>query len=99
MEKLGTNYGGWYVPLNMNLNENSIIYSGGVGEDMSFDLLLQCKYNCDILLIDPTKKARKHFIEVKLYYSNKKLFTGGIQQDYYSCVQILQIYPDTKSAF
>ena len=35
MEKLGTNYGGWYVPINMNLNENSVVYSGGVGEDMS----------------------------------------------------------------
>ena len=21
MERLGTNYGGWYVPINMNLNE------------------------------------------------------------------------------
>jgi FkbM family methyltransferase len=89
MEKLGTNYGGWYVPTNMNLNENSVVYSGGVGEDMSFDLLLQCKYNCDVLLIDPTKRARTHFNEVKLYYSNKKLFTGGIQQDYYSCIQNL----------
>jgi FkbM family methyltransferase len=89
MEKMGTNYGGWYVPLNMDLNENSIIYSGGVGEDMSFDLLMQQKYNSTIYLIDPTKKARKHFIEVKLYYSNKKLFTGGIQQDYYSCIELL----------
>ena len=89
MEKMGTNYGGWYVPLNMDLNENSIIYSGGVGEDMSFDLLMQQKYNSTIYLIDPTKRARKHFIEVKLYYSNKKLFTGGIQQDYYSCIQSL----------
>lgn len=27
MEKLGTNYGGWYVPTNMNLKENSVVYS------------------------------------------------------------------------
>ena len=27
MEKLGTNYGGWYIPQTMNLNENSVIYS------------------------------------------------------------------------
>ncbi len=89
MEKLGTNYGGWYVPINMNLNEKSIVYSGGVGEDMSFDLLLQCKYNCHILLIDPTNKAIKHFNEVKQYYRNKQVFTGGIQNDYYSCIQWL----------
>ena len=89
MERLGTNYGGWYVPINMNLNEKSIVYSGGVGEDMSFDLLLQCKYNCHILLIDPTNKAIKHFNEVKQYYRNKQVFTGGIQNDYYSCIQWL----------
>ena len=51
----------------MKLNENSIIYSGGVGEDMSFDLLLLSKYNCNIFLIDPTTKAIKHFDEVKKY--------------------------------
>ena len=89
MEKLGTNYGGWYVPTHMNLNENSVVYSGGVGEDMSFDLLLQCKYNCNVLLIDPTSKAIKHFDEVKKYYNSKQLFTGGIQKDYYSCIQSL----------
>ncbi len=92
MERLGTNYGGWYVPINMNLNEKSIVYSGGVGEDMSFDLLLQCKYYCHILLIDPTNKAIKHFNEVKQYYRNKQVFTGDIQNDYYSCIQSL--YPN-----
>ena len=89
MEKLGTNYGGWYVTTNMNLNEKSIVYSGGVGEDMSFDLLLQCKYNCDVLLIDPTSKAIKHFDEVDKYFNSKQLFTGGIQTDYYSCIESL----------
>jgi len=89
LEKLGTGYGGWYVPENMSLNENSIIYSAGVGEDISFDLLLQCKYNCNIMLIDPTLKAIKHFDEVKQYYNSKQLFTGNIQNDYYSCIQLL----------
>ena len=26
MARLGTNYGGWYVPINLNLNEKSIVY-------------------------------------------------------------------------
>ena len=43
MERLGTKYGGWFVPVDMRLNESSIVYSGGVGEDMSFDLSLQSK--------------------------------------------------------
>ena len=87
MEKLGTEYGGWYVPTNMTLNENSIIYSGGVGEDMSFDILLTSKYNCNIFLIDPTKKALKHFDEVKLYYNKGQTFTGNIQHDYYKHIK------------
>jgi hypothetical protein len=41
MEKLGTNYGGWFIPKDCNLNENSIIYSVGVGEDISFDINIQ----------------------------------------------------------
>ena len=38
MLRLGTRYGGWIIPKNNTLNENSIVYSGGVGEDISFDL-------------------------------------------------------------
>ena len=44
--KLGTEYGGWFIPKINDLNENSIIYSGGVGEDISFDLLLNDIYRC-----------------------------------------------------
>ena len=87
MERLGTNYGGWYVPKNMELNENSIIYSGGVGEDISFDIKIQEKYKCNIFLIDPTEKALIHFNEAKEYYKNGKQFLGNIQKDYIQCIQ------------
>jgi len=90
--KLGTDYGGWILPKNCNLNENSIIYSGGVGEDISFDLLLSSKYNCNILLIDPTKKSIIHFEEVKKYFNKKNLFTGNIQTDYYKTIS--NIHPN-----
>lgn len=85
MEKLGTNYGGWIIPKECKLDENSIIYSAGVGEDISFDIKLQTKYNCNIILLDPTKRAIKHFDEIKKYYSSNKnfQFTGNIQSDYY----------------
>jgi len=62
--KLGTEYGGWIIPNYINLNENSIIYSAGVGEDISFDLLLSDKYKSNIYLIDLTQKAKKHYFEV-----------------------------------
>jgi FkbM family methyltransferase len=83
MERLGTNYGGWDIPNKAELDENSIIYSGGLGEDMSFDLKLEDKYKCNIVLIDPTKKAVKHYDEVKQYYSEEYyVFKGNIQNDY-----------------
>ena len=95
MEKLGTDYGGWYVPTNLNLDEKSIVYSGGVGEDISFDLVLSDKYKCNIFLIDPTKKSKIHFDEMKYYYDkNKWKLTGNIQKDYYSVVYPLK--PDFK---
>lgn len=66
------------------INENSIIYSAGVGEDISFDIILQSKYNCHIYLIDPTEKAIKHYDECNKYFNNKHFkFTGNIQNDYY----------------
>lgn len=87
MIKLGTDYGGWHIPTKNILNKESIIYSGGVGEDISFDIKLQSKYNCNIYLIDPTIKSIKHFEECKKYFYDKTFtFTGGIQKDYYDSI-------------
>lgn len=69
MEKLGTSYGGWFIPKECKLNENSIIYSVGVGEDISFDLLLNYKYKCKIFLIDPTKRAIDYYSNVIKYFN------------------------------
>lgn len=93
MIKLGTDYGGWAIPIDIQLDKNSIIYSGGVGEDISFDLLLSSKYNSQIILIDPTHKAKRHFIETKLYFQDKEKnkFTGNIQSDYYANIQKLNV--------
>ncbi len=38
MQKLGTNYGGWYIPKNINLDKNSIVYSGGVDVDCAYHI-------------------------------------------------------------
>jgi len=83
MQKLGTNYGGWYIPTDIKLDENSIVYSAGVGEDISFDLLLSNKYNSNVILIDPTKRAIKHYKEIWTYFKTKEWkFSGDIQNDY-----------------
>lgn len=92
MERYGTKYGGWSLPKQNILNENSIVYSGGVGEDMSFDLNIHDKYGCNIILIDPTHKAIKHYQEVKNYYNTSNFsFTGNIQKDYINNIKNLQI--------
>lgn len=83
MHTLGTDYGGWALPLDIKLDTKSIVYSAGVGEDISFDLNLQDKYQCNITLIDPTKRAFTHFKELQDYYAKKSLkFSGNIQPDY-----------------
>lgn len=41
MEKIGTNYGGWYLPKSIHLHSNSIVYSGGVGEDENMNITFQ----------------------------------------------------------
>lgn len=87
-QRLGTTYGGWVLPKEVLLNENSIVYSGGVGEDISFDIKLSAKYNCHIFLIDPTQKAWVHYNEALAYFSDKsKKFTGNIQTDYYAQIE------------
>jgi len=93
LTKLGTNYGGWYIPDNIKLDEDSIIYSAGVGEDISFDLKLIDKYTSQIFLIDPTERSLKHYKEIKEYYkdNNPTIFTGDIQKDYHDCIKNLNI--------
>ena len=89
MERIGTNYGGWVIPSPISLNSTSVIYSAGVGEDLSFDLELQCKTGATIWLIDPTQRSVKHYEEVIQYYESQSDFTGNIQPDYLSHLCVL----------
>jgi len=52
----GTEYGGWAIAAK-SLNENSVVYSFGVGEDASFDLSLITSYSCTVHAFDPTPKS------------------------------------------
>jgi len=90
MERFGTEYGGWDIPINNEFDENSIIYSGGVGEDMSFDLKLNNRYNCNIILIDPTQRAIKHYENLQKYYNNEEVTFTGIQKDYIENIKNLK---------
>lgn len=92
MTTYGTVYGGWKLPNDISLNNESIIISVGVGEDISFDLTIQSKFNCLVYMIDPTERSIKHVEEVKRYFlsHDSAVFTGNIQPDYISCIKDAQ---------
>lgn len=95
LDRLGSKYGGWILPKDIELDEDSVVYSAGVGEDISFDMLLSDKYKCNIVLIDATTRAKKHYEEVFHYYEKIKWkMTGDIQEDYYGIMYPLK--PDLK---
>ena len=53
---IGNSYGGFYLA-NNSINKDSIIYSIGIGEDVSFDLEIIEKYRCKVFAFDPTPKS------------------------------------------
>lgn len=59
IKTLGSTYGGWAIPTKL-FNQHSICYCAGCGEDISFDLALIERYQCNIYGIDPTPKAIKY---------------------------------------
>lgn len=55
-EWYGNDYGGFYV-YPATLNSNSVVYSFGVGEHISFDRTLIEKHQCHIYAFDPTPRS------------------------------------------
>jgi FkbM family methyltransferase len=55
-EFFGTNYGGYYICPN-DIKKGSIVYSFGVGEDISFDLAIIKKFGTNVFAFDPTPKS------------------------------------------
>jgi len=64
--RFGTQYGGFYYPANLpKLNENSIIYCVGAGEDITHDVTLSYKTKSPVYIFDPTPRAIEHVKYVK----------------------------------
>ena len=55
-EWYGNDYGGFYINPTL-LNPNSIIYSFGIGKDVSFDKACMKNHKCKIFAFDPTPKS------------------------------------------
>lgn len=54
--RLGSYYGGWVIQPG-ELNRNSIVYSFGAGEDISFDLAMIERFGMTVHVFDPTPKS------------------------------------------
>lgn len=63
--KLGTAYGGWYLPQDLLLTADDICYLAGAGEDISFDCALAMKFPCQVHIFDPTPRAITHATQLR----------------------------------
>jgi FkbM family methyltransferase len=71
--RFGTNYGGFYYPADLpGLNENSVIYCVGAGEDITHDIILASALKCNVHIFDPTPRAIEHVKYVKDVFDNKR---------------------------
>ena len=55
-EWYGNEYGGFNVNPNL-IENNGIVYSFGIGEDISFDEAIMRNHNCTVFGFDPTPKS------------------------------------------
>jgi Methyltransferase FkbM domain len=56
IERIGSDYGGWWVPSGL-IDEDSVVYAAGVGEDVTFDLGLIDRFGCRVWAMDPTPRS------------------------------------------
>jgi FkbM family methyltransferase len=55
-KRFGSNYGGYWIATE-GLGPQSIVYSIGVGDDISFDLALIERFGCRVYAYDPTPRS------------------------------------------
>jgi len=56
----------WTI-LTRDLTDKSIIYSGGIGEDISFELALIERFGCDIQIFDPSPAGTSTILRAAAY--------------------------------
>ena len=84
LKQYGTDYGGFFYPQNLNgLDDKSIIYCVGIGEDISHDIMLSHQLNSNVYLFDPTPRALEHVVFIKKLYQNQtSLDSTNLDQKY-----------------
>jgi FkbM family methyltransferase len=59
LERLGSGYGGWTVPVDL-IGSGWTCLCAGAGIDVSFDLALAERFGATVITVDPTDEAREH---------------------------------------
>jgi|TARA_Y100000389_G_scaffold47764_1_gene42943 FkbM family methyltransferase len=103
--RIGTHYGGFYYPEDLpGLNETSVIYCVGAGEDISHDVILSSKAKCPVHIFDPTPRAIEHVKLVKDVLDEKrepvhsKRF-GGADSNYWNIIQSHKVKGDNLKLY
>ena len=83
-----TKYGNYFVEASL-LDKNSIIYSCGVGQDISFDLAISDALKCKVFLFDPTPIAADYMKQFE-----DKLLLNYQMVGVWSCDKIVKFFVD-----
>ena len=80
LEKLGSNYGGWKVPVQL-ITKEWICYCFGVGNDATFDMALNERFNCQVFSFDPTPTALNYIEKVDYNKNLLHFYPWGIWKE------------------
>lgn len=73
---VGSRLHGYYIPENL-LNETSVCYCIGAGEDISFDTELVVQYGAKVLIFDPAPEGIAHFQKLMEATNTKQKISLG----------------------
>lgn len=59
--RLGSDYGGWTIIPDL-IDSHAVVYSVGVGSDITFDRALIARFGCGVHAFDPTPMAREWIV-------------------------------------
>lgn len=75
--QVGTDYGGWILPFSL-IGTESVCYLIGVGEDITFDLLLIARFGCTAHAFDPVPRAQRYAAEAAAHEPRHVIHPYGI---------------------
>ncbi|MCH1430575.1 MAG: FkbM family methyltransferase [Chlamydiales bacterium] len=71
---LGSGYGGYSIPKSLGdmLGKDAVVYSAGIGEDMTFDVVLANHLGCNVHMFDPTPRSFAYFQKAQSVLQEKQ---------------------------